>query len=313
MNDVWFESVGMRCAAWHFEGETDAFADERGRPCVVMAHGLGGTRDSGLRPFAERFAAAGLDVLLFDYRHFGDSEGEPRQLVSVKRQHADYHAAIAFARGLDGVDPDRIVVWGTSYAGGHAIVVAADDGRVAAAVSQVPATDGLAALANLARYAGVGLLARATAHGLRDAAGALLGRPPHTIPLVGPPGSLAAMTSEDAEPGYKAVVGPTWRNEMCARALLEVGLNRPISRAADVPCPLLIQIADRDAVAPPEAAQKAAWTATGRAEVRRYPIGHFDVYTGDGFERCAADQLHFLGRHLGAARSGTDSSVRAPA
>jgi pimeloyl-ACP methyl ester carboxylesterase len=303
MRDVWFESGGVRCAAWHFEGAGDAFAGERGRPCVVMGHGLGATRDSGLRPFAERYAAAGLDVLLFDYRHFGDSEGEPRQLVSVKRQHADYHSAIAFARGLGGVDPERIVVWGTSYAGGHVIPVAADDGRVAAAVSQVPATDGLAALVNVGRYAGPGLLLRLTAHGIRDAVGAALGRAPHTVPLVGPPGSLAVMTSEDAEPGYRAITGPTWRNEMCARALLEAGLNRPIRRAGDVPCPLLIQIADRDSVAPAESAQKAAWRATGRAEVRRYPIGHFDVYTGDVFERAVADQLHFLGRHLGAGRS----------
>ena len=307
MHEVSFESRGVRCAAWHFDGEGDALADDRGRPCVVMAHGLGGTRDSGLRPFAERFAGAGLDVLIFDYRHLGDSDGEPRQLVSVKRQHADYHAAIAFARQLDGVDPDRIVVWGTSYAGGHAIAVAADDARVAAAISQVPATDGLAALVTLARYAGPRLLLRATAHGVRDLAGSLVGREPHTIPLVGPPGSLAAMTSPDSEPGYTAITGPTWRNEMCARALLEVGLNRPVRRAGDVRCPLLIQIAEKDAVAPPEAAQKAASRAPGRVEVRRYPVGHFDVYTGEAFERCVGDQVDFLRRNLAATHIAAEA------
>ena len=111
-------------------GEGDAFADEAGRrPCVVLAHGFGGTVDSGLMPYAERFAAAGLDALAFDYRHFGASAGEPRQLVSVPRQLEDYAAAIAFARGLDGVDPDRIVVWGTSFSGGHVVEVAVADGR----------------------------------------------------------------------------------------------------------------------------------------------------------------------------------------
>lgn len=312
MRDVWFDSGGVRCAAWHFEGEGAAFAAERGRPCVVMAHGIGGTRDSGLRPFAERFAAAGLDAFVFDYRHFGDSGGEPRQLVSVRRQHADYHAAIAHARGLDGVDPDRIVVWGSSYAGGHVIAVAADDDRLAAAVSQVPAADGLAALGELLRYAGPGQLLRVTAHGIRDAAGALLGRAPHTLPLVGPPGSLAAMTTEDAEAGYKAIVGPTWRNEIGARALLEVGLNRPLRRAPDVRCPLLVQIAITDTVAPPAAAEKAAARAP-RGEVRHYPLGHFDVYTGDGFERVVTDQVAFLTRHLGAPRvlAGANGSGRA--
>ena len=53
-----------------------------GRPVVVMAHGLGGTKDSGLAPFAEGLAEAGLDVLAFDYRGFGASEGEPRQTIS---------------------------------------------------------------------------------------------------------------------------------------------------------------------------------------------------------------------------------------
>jgi uncharacterized protein len=61
-----------------------------------------------------------------------------------------------------------------------------------------------------------------------------------------------------------------------------------------------VQIADRDAVAPVKAAQEAAWRATGRAELRTYPIGHFDIYSGPAFERAIADQLHFLTRHVGA-------------
>jgi fermentation-respiration switch protein FrsA (DUF1100 family) len=298
MSEVTFASGGETCAAWHFRGEGEALEGEAGRPCIVMAHGFGATRDSGLQPYAERFAAAGLDVVLFDYRHFGASTGEPRQLISVARQHADYHAAVAFARDLDRVDPDRIVVWGTSYAGGHAIVVAAQDQRLAAAISQIPAADGLAAFLNVAHYEGVAHLLRATLLGVRDAIRGLRGREPLRIPIVGPPGTIAAMSSEDAEPGMRAISGPTWRNEFCARELLEVGLNRPVRRARDVRCPLLIQIADRDSVAPAKSAQRAAWQAPGRAEVRRYPIGHFDIYLGDWFERSVADQLHFLRRHL---------------
>ena len=142
MDDVRFESAGERCAAWHLTGEGDAFARDRRRPCVVMAHGFGGTRDSGLLPFAQAFAAAGLDAFVFDYRNFGDSTGEPRQLVDWRRHREDYRAAIAHARGLDGVDPDRIVLWGTSYSGGHVVAVAADDARIAAVIAQTPATDG---------------------------------------------------------------------------------------------------------------------------------------------------------------------------
>src|SRR6202790_3998954 len=134
MSAISFDSGGVRCAGVHLSGETDAFADGDGRrPCVVLGHGFAGTVDSGLLPFAERFAAAGLDALAFDYRHFGASDGEPRPLLSIPRQLEDYAAAIARARTLDGVDPDRIVVWGSSYAGGHVVPVAGADGRGAAA------------------------------------------------------------------------------------------------------------------------------------------------------------------------------------
>lgn len=305
MSAVEFTSAGTRIAGVHLRGAGGDFADEAGRrPCVVLAHGFGGTVDSGLMPYAERFAAAGLDALAFDYRHFGESDGEPRQLVSVPRQLEDYAAAIAFARGLDGVDPDRIAVWGTSFSGGHVVEVAVADGRVAAAIAQTPAMDGLAALLNVARYAGIGALNRITLAGLRDQIGALRGRRPVTVPVVGPPGTIAAMSTPDAEPGYRAITGPTWRNEVAARFGLTISLYRPGLKADRLPCPILVQVADRDAIAPPKAAQDTAWRATGRAEVRTYPIGHFEVYTGEPFERSVADQLLFLGRQLAPAGAG---------
>jgi uncharacterized protein len=298
MDDVRFESHGERCAAWHLTGEGDAFVRDGRRPCVVMAHGFGGTRDGGLLPFAQRFAAAGLDAFLFDYRNFGDSTGEPRQLIDWRRHREDYRAAVAHARGLEGVDPDRVVLWGTSYSGGHVVAVAADDPRIVAVVAQTPATDGLAALVEVARYAGPVQPLRMTAVGARDAIGGLVGREPVRLPVVGPPGTLAAMSSPDAELGFLAIAGPTFENAFCARALLGLVLNRPVTRAADLPCPILFQIADRDAICPPAAIEKAAWEATGRAEVRRYPLGHFDIYVGEGRERSIADQLYFLRRHL---------------
>jgi fermentation-respiration switch protein FrsA (DUF1100 family) len=298
---VEFDSGGVRCAGVHSPGEGDAFAGADGRrPCVVLANGFGATVDCGLEPYVERFAAAGLDALAFDYRHFGASDGQPRQLLSIQSQLEDYAAAIAFARSLDGVDPDRIVVWGSSYSGGHVVPVAVSDGRVAAVIAQIPAMDGLASLINVARYAGPVHLAKLTLAGMRDLAGGLRGRPPVMLAIVGPPGSVAAMTTPDSEPGYRGIAGPSWRNEVAARIALTTGTYRPGLQADRLPCPMLVQIADRDSVAPPKAAQDAAWRATGRGEVRTYPIGHFDIYTGEPFERAVADQLHFLRRHAGA-------------
>ena len=306
MSEVSFDSCGVRCAGVHIPGDAvDDFLGEDGRrPCVVLAHGLGGTVDSGLVSYAERFASAGLDALAFDYRHFGSSDGEPRQLLSVPRQLEDYAAAIAFARSLAGVDPVRIVAWGSSYSGGHVVAVAVADGRLAAVIAQVPNMDGSAAVLNLARYAGAGHLARLTLAGIRDLAASIGGRPPVMIPLVGPPGSIATMSTPDAEPGYRSIAGPSFRNEVAARIVLSTGTYRPGLQADRLPCPILVQIADHDAIAPPKAAQQAAWRATGRAEVRTYPIGHFDIYTGAPFERAIGDQLYFLGRHVAARSEG---------
>lgn len=106
------------------------------------------------------------------------------------------------------------------------------------------------------------------------------------------------MTTPDAEPGYLAIAGSSWRNEVAARLMLTAARYRPGLLSDRLPCPLLVQIADRDAVAPVKAAQDAAWRATGRGEVRTYPIGHFEVYVGEPFEHAVADQLVFLRRHL---------------
>src|SRR4051812_36342096 len=123
VDDVTFRSGGVACRAWHFHGQGDALAGPAGRPILMMGHGFGGTKDAGLRPFAERIGAAGIDVLAFDYRGFGASDGEPRQSISMKRQIEDYHAAVDAAKSLPGVDVERLALWGTSLSGGHVLEI----------------------------------------------------------------------------------------------------------------------------------------------------------------------------------------------
>jgi pimeloyl-ACP methyl ester carboxylesterase len=295
--EVPFGSHGGICRAWRYApAAADGAANER-RPCVVMAHGFGATRDASLAPYAERFVAAGMHVLLFDYRHFGASDGRPRQLVSVRRQLQDYAAAVEFARALSGVDPARVAVWGTSFSGGHALVTAARVPGVAAAICQCPMMDGLAAVRRILEYAGPGQLLRLTGHGLLDLALAPFGRA-HYLPTVGPPGSLAVMSSEDADVGYRALLPPEARVEVAARIALSVGFYRPVSDAHRVRCPVLVQVCERDSVAPAAAAERAIAGLGALAEVRRYPIGHFEPYFGEHFEHSVTDQLEFLRARL---------------
>lgn len=298
MHEITFASGGDRCSAWHLPAERDSFAGPGGRPCVVMAPGFAGTRDNSLLGYAQGFAAAGVDVLLFDYRGFGASGGLPRQHVSARRQREDFHAAIAEARKLAGVDAERIVLLGFSYSGGHVIAVAARDPRVAATISVTPAMDGIPVLLQLARTTGLVHIARLSAAGLRDGIRALTGRAPHVVAVVGEPGSRAIFAREGGEHLFGAIAGPSWRNDVCARVALEVGFNRPIRFASRMACPLLVQVGTRDTIAPPAAARRAAANAGTRAELREYPVDHMDVYLGDAQRHIAADQLEFLRRVL---------------
>lgn len=281
-DEVRFRSDGVTCAAWHYRGR-------EGAPIVVMAHGLGGVRSMRLDAYAERFVEAGYSALVFDYRHFGDSEGEPRQLLDIGRQLDDWAAAIEFARSLSS----RVVLWGTSFGGGHVIVAAARDGDITAVISQCPFTDGPAsALATRPLTA-----LRVTARGLRDRAAALLGRDPVMIPLAGPPGSTALMSSPDAESGYLALVpaGAPFANEVLARVGLEIALHRPGRYASKVRCPIMFTVCETDTVAPAKSTIRHARRAP-RGEVVVYPDGHFGIYVGEAFERVISDQVEFLSR-----------------
>lgn len=304
-----FDSWGSRCAAWLYRPDEDPGVDPL--PCVVMAHGFAGIKEAALDRYAERFAAAGLSALVFDYRHFGASEGEPRQLLDVGLQLADWAAAISYARSLDSVDPARIALWGSSFSGGHVLSTAARDGRIAAVVAQAPFVDGLPTLAAI----GPRQAARLTLAGLRDQLGAWLGRDPHLLDVVGPPGSLAAMSTADAEPGYRALIpaGVAWNDRVAARITLRLALYRPTRRVGRIGCPVLYCVRDDDAITPARATLAAA-ARTPRAEVVRYEGGHFGIYVGDGFERSAGDQERFLVENLlrptvqrGAAAAGTVS------
>lgn len=291
--EVHFPSGDAKCQAWLYLPE-----GPQPRPVIVMAHGLGGIRQMRLDAYAERFAAAGYACLVFDYRHFGASGGEPRQLLDIKLQLADWAAAIAYARSRADLDPARVVLWGTSFGGGHVIVAAARDGNVAATISQCPFTDGLASVLAMDPRTSVKVTGRA----VRDLIAAGLGRPPVMVPTAGPPGSAALMTAPDAVPGYLGLVDDEARaagfgNQVAARVVLNIVRHRPGRKAKKVRCPILFAVCETDSVAPAKATLRHARTAP-RGEIRLYPAGHFDIYLGDWFETNVTDQLAFLTNHV---------------
>jgi len=289
--EVRFRSGSEECAAWLFRppGATDP------APSVVMASGLSCVREQRLDAFAERFATAGYAVLAFDYRHFGASGGEPRLLMRADRQRGDWRAALAHVRSLEVVDPARVAVWGFSLGGANVQALAMSEPGLAAAICVAPVVDGVRSLLHMG---GVAHIARLGAAGSRDALRALRGAEPYAVAAAGPPGSLAVLAFPDAVAEFEAATPPgsTWRNELCARALLAPPYHLA-RKARRIRCPILYCIAEDDRVNPPALGIEAAEGAP-RGELRLYPGGHFAPLLGDTFERVVADQLEFLERHL---------------
>jgi len=290
--DIDFTSEGLRCSAWFYPANS-----EGQRPCVVLAHGLAGIKEMRLDAYAEEFAEAGYHALVFDYRHFGGSAGEPRQLLDIAKQHQDWKAAIAYARSRPDVDATKIVLWGSSLSGGHVVAIAAQDRNIAAVISQVPhmlgPTSGLAG----------GLLAgtRLTIHALIDRLGSLIGLPPHYVNAATEPGRLALMTAPGAAHGYLKLVpkGKTFDQRVAARFVFAAMRYSPGKYLRHLTMPSLLQVATNDLTTPASAALRSARGAR-TVTVRKHNADHFDPYVEPLFSTFIAEQLDFLAQNLDA-------------
>jgi len=285
-----FISQRTRCAAWLFlPDKGDNF------PLVIMAHGLGAERTMRLPAYAERFVEEGLSVLLFDYRNFGDSEGEPRNLINPWRHVQDWMAAIKHARTLPQINPMRIALWGTSFSGGHVLVAAAKDRTITAVVSQVPFVDGGATLLML----NIGFIMKGLIHGLRDLLRIITFRSPHYVPIVSLPKDFALMNTPDALPGVMAILpkDSKWNNQAPARIMLTLPLYRPVSFAPRITCPVLMVSAIRDSLISQASIDKTA-SKIKDVKLERLDVRHFDVYIGDWFNRVVKLEADFLRRNL---------------
>lgn len=289
-----FESRGVTCAGWLYRP-----VDVEGPPVVVMAHGFGGERTWRLPAFAERFAAHGFAVFLFDYRTFGASEGDPRNLIDPFRHRADWLAAIEHVRSLSAVDGGRLALWGTSFSGGHVLEAAARVDGVSAVVAQVPFVDGPRTALKLVRRGGTQYLKRGFAAGLRDFGRALVRRRSYYVPLVGPPDEFAILNTPDALGGVQALIpdDEEWDNRCPARIALTIMAYRPLTRAGDVDAPVFVAQAMEDTIIPAATTNRLVRELDDVERVR-YPIGHFDAYVGEPFEALVDREIEFLVRHL---------------
>ena len=294
--DIEFDAEGVTLRGWHYPAGD---AGTGGAPAVVMAHGFSAVKEMYLDRFAEVFNAAGMNVVVFDHRNFGASDGEPRQEIDPWDQVRDYRDAITYASTLPEVDADRIGIWGSSYSGGHVLVVAAIDRRVKAVVCQVPLVSGhdnLRALVRADFIAGFRQLFDA------DRLARFRGEPPGMVPVVdADPLAPSALPTPDSwewftETGKSRA--PAWRNEVTLRSVelfteYEPGTYLPwIS-----PTPLLMLVARGDHLVPAELAIAAFDTAHEPKKLVILPGGHFEAYT-IGFDAASGHARDWLTEHL---------------
>ncbi|KAB8204764.1 Alpha/Beta hydrolase protein [Aspergillus parasiticus] len=250
-------------------------------PAIVLAHGLGGTKELKLDVYADSFNQMGYTCVVFDYRCTGGSE-------------EDWKSAIKYTRQLENVDPNQVGLFGTSFSGGHVIQLAATDKKLKAAISQCPFTSGwqstlCTGIAAAPRLAGLGLL------------DTLFGsdKKPITVPLTGKPGEAALMNAPDVLSTFPLLIPKDhpFQERVPARLTLKLPLLRPGSYASRVECPILFGICGKDSVAPADATLAYARTAP-KGVIKWYDVGHFEIYRGQAFEHAIQDYKQFFQEYL---------------
>jgi uncharacterized protein len=284
--DIEFDAEGALLRGWFYT--PDGNATNGPSPCVVMAHGWSSTKEMYLDRFAEVFAAAGLAVLVFDNRGWGDSgtaPGKPRHEIDPWEQVRDYQHAITHAQNRPEVDPDRIGVWGTSFSAAHAFVVAAIDRRVKAVSGQAPFISGRATYANLVR---VNNLVAGPEIFTADRRARADGKAPAMVPVIGTdPGELVGLPTPDSYEYFshaRAELDPSWPNEVTLRSLDLIYGYEPARYLPDItPTPLLMIVGREDGLTGGNLAAAAYQSAAEPKRIVFLPGGHFAAYTGDGF------------------------------
>ncbi|GAB3617708.1 alpha/beta hydrolase [Okibacterium endophyticum] len=300
--DIEFPSQGATLRGWFYPSNTPDVA----APGIVLQHGFTGVKEMYLDAYAEVFAEAGFACVVYDHPGFGDSDaipGQPRQQVDPWLQVRGISDAITHLQRMEGVDPSRIGVWGSSYGGGNAIVAGATDKRIRAVAAQVPAIDGSISFSQTVRIDNWAATEELFAFDRLQQAN---GEPPMVIPVVdADPLAPSGLPTPDSYQWFTTTAAeraPGWRNELTLRSLEMFRGYAPGDFVRLLtPTPLLLVVAEKDRLADTTLALQAYERATEPKRLRMIPGGHFDAYTGDNFQMSAEEAVQWFRQHLSSA------------
>lgn len=264
-------------------------------PVIVMANGFACERKFSLPDVAERFAEQGFAVVLFDYRGFGESTGQPRELVSPKHHLQDWKNVIDQVKTWTHVNQKQLFLWGVSFSGGHVMTLASEIPDIKAIIALVPHVDGLASALRYPKK----FLPQAFKLAIQDVWAARTGQTV-SVPVVAKQG-ISCLACEGCYDAFMESVpeNSTWVGHIPARILLEINTYRPTRIAKKIACPTLLIAAHDDQLIPITATQRAA-KKIKNIQYFEWEMTHFDVVhkQSEIFEQAIQTQLQFLKNHL---------------
>lgn len=265
---------------------------------IIMAHGFAALRQFGLVKFAQRFAQAGYAVVLFDYRYWGGSTGQPRELVSLNDQQNDWKTVIQYLKSQKALSTRKMVLWGTSLSGGYVLSLAAEFKNIHAVIAQMPYVDGTETAKNYP----IQHLPKALKLSSQDYMGAKVGLTSKTLPVVSVD-SLCIMPSQNCYHGFMSIIHPDyyWSGEVPARVFFNLIRYRPILTLSSIQIPVLFIAAKNDHWIPIESSREAATNIAPFVDYYEWDIAHFEIYHGIWLEKAISTQLAFLHQHIGVS------------
>ncbi|MEM1139678.1 MAG: alpha/beta hydrolase [Pseudomonadota bacterium] len=297
--DIEFKSKGETCRGWYYPPH-GAKLDGGKAPAILMSHGFSAVKELLLENYAKRFHEAGFAVMVFDYRFLGASDGEPRYQVIPTEQHDDIRAGLAWLSDRPEVDADRIGYWGSSYGGGHALFVGAQDPRIKVIVSQVPVVDCAETFKAIVGHDGLKEVFAQVAMAQTEY---VLKGEHAMIPVVAPEGEpcvLATPDSYDFMTKTAADIAPSWKNLVTVESLGRMAeYDAAHFMELIAPRPLLIVAAAQDSIIPVSQIQKAFDRVDGPKHLEVIDCGHFEVYSTEPYhEQAVSTMVDWYETHL---------------
>ncbi|OCH94839.1 alpha/beta-hydrolase [Obba rivulosa] len=261
-------------------------------PVIIMAHGFASNKLMALAPYAEAFTSAGYACVVFDYRRWGASDGEPRHILYVTEQLEDYRTVIKFCRQQPEFNPKQVILWGTSFSGGHVVTLASEPRlNIAAVIAQCPFL-GVFSSPPLTVVA-----LKTLAYALFDALKQALGLAPFYVPAAAPPGTVGGLTAPGSTEGMQ-MLGPC-PNEVSASSILEFLAYAPHAHAELIRCPVLLVSVVEDNLCDIKGVEEVGRKCLAVVEIVRVNGDHFEVYPGGRLHDASLGaQLAFLRQHV---------------